>query len=116
MNHFLKSAVLLMAGGTLLTLSACSSVQSHAVGEETFYLTEYYNEPVTGFESWSLSRKAEELCPKGHHNILRKAGKPSEFAKQHFECLGDKNCEYALEWRIRCTERPEETFSIFGKS
>lgn len=106
----------MLAAVGLVGLSACSSVQTQKVDEETFYLTEYYNEPPVGFDSWSLRRQSKELCPKGYDSLLRKAGKPSEFAKQHFECVGGQDCTYALEWRIRCSDKPEEKFTIFGKS
>lgn len=116
MKPILKLAGLFVFGVTVSSLSACSTVQSQQVDEETFYLTEFYNEPVTGFDSWSLRRQAKESCPTGYVYLLRKAGKSSEFAKQHFECVGGKNCEYAMEWRIQCSDKPEEKFSFFGKS
>ncbi|MDG6778156.1 hypothetical protein QCB44_05500 [Thiomicrorhabdus sp. zzn3] len=112
----LNSAGLVAVALAVFNLSACSTAQTHKVDDETYYLTEYYSEPLTDFESWALRRQAKELCPTGYDYLLRKAGKPSEFAKQHFQCLGEKDCSYALEWRIRCVERPEEKFSIFGRT
>lgn len=97
-------------------LGGCSSAQVKEVDKEIFYLTDYYHEPVSGFDSWSLRRQAKAVCPSGYRYLLRTAGKPSEFAKQHFECVGGQDCRYALEWRIQCTGQPEEKFSIFGKS
>ena len=106
-----------MSAATILLLSGCSSTaQVQKIDEETFYLTQFYNEPVQGFESRSLRLKAEQLCPTGHHYLLRKAGKSSELAKEHASCASGANCEYALEWRIKCTDQPQEKFTIFGKS
>ncbi|WP_373020213.1 hypothetical protein [Thiomicrorhabdus sp.] len=116
MKPFFKMTGLVAAAATVLTLSACSTVKTQEIDKETYYLTEFYHEPFTTFESWSLRRKAKEFCPIGYKYLLRKAGKSSEFAKQHFECFGGKDCEYALEWRIQCTDQPEEKFSFFGKS
>ncbi len=110
----LSGAVLL--GVAAVALSGCSTAQIKEVDKETFYLTEYYSEPVSGFDSWSLRRQAKEVCPTGYRYLLRTAGKPSEFAKQHFECVSGKDCSYALEWRIQCSDQPQEKFSIFGKS
>jgi hypothetical protein len=116
----MKTVVKKLSGLALLSavvaLSACSTAQIKEVDKETFYLTEFYSEPVTGFDSWSLRRQAKEVCPTGYRYLLRTAGKPSEFAKQHFECVGGQDCTYALEWRIKCTDQPQEKFSIFGKS
>lgn len=117
MKPALKSTGLVALAAAAFTLSGCSTThQVQKISDETFYLTEFYNEPVQGFDSWSLRREAKELCPKGYHYLLRKAGKAGELAKEHASCASGANCEYALEWRIQCTDRPEEKFSIFGKS
>ncbi|MEA3404203.1 MAG: hypothetical protein U9R28_00500 [Pseudomonadota bacterium] len=117
MKPVLKSTGLLAFTVAALALSGCSTThQVQKINDETFYLTEFFNEPVQSFDSWSLRRQAKELCPKGHHSLLRKAGKASEMAKEHASCASGADCEYALEWRIQCTDRPEEKFTIFGKS
>ncbi len=116
MKPILKLTGLFTTVAAVLTMSACSTVQTQEIDKETFFLTEFYHEPFTSYDSWSLRRQAKDLCPTGYKYLLRKAGKSSEFAKQDFECIGGKNCEYALEWRIKCTDQPEEKFSFFGKS
>ena len=117
MKPVLKSAGLVISTATILLLAGCSTTaQVQKMDDETFTLTEFYNEPVQGFDSWSLRRQAKELCPKGHHYLLRKAGKASEMAAEHASCASGANCEYALEWRIKCTDQPQEKFTIFGKS
>ena len=108
---------LILGLASFLFLSGCSSTAHvQKMDEETFYLTKFYNEPVQGFERYSLRQKSEELCPKGYHFLLRTAGKTSEMAKEHVSCASGADCEYALEWRIKCTDQPQEAFSIFGKS
>lgn len=113
----LKTAGLLVSAVAVLTLAGCSSTaQVHKIDDETFTLTEFHNEPVQGFDSWFLRSKSQELCPKGYHHLLRKAGKSAELATEHASCASGKDCEYALEWRIKCTDQPQEKFTIFGKS
>ena len=106
-----------MGSAAILALTGCSTTaQVEKMGEQTYKLTAFYNEPVQGFDSWSLRSEAKQLCPTGHHYLLRKAGKASEMATNHASCVTGANCEYALEWRIKCTDQPQEKFTIFGKT
>lgn len=116
LQSVLKTAGLLVSVSTILALAGCSSAHVHKVDSETFTLTQFYNEPVQGFDSWSMRRESEALCPTGYHYLLRKAGKSSELASEHASCASGADCEYALEWRIKCTDQPQEKFTIFGKS
>jgi len=117
MKSVLKPAGLVIFASAMLVLSGCSTThQVQKMDDDTFYLTEFYHEPIQGFDSYSLRKEAKQLCPKGYHYLLRKAGKSSEMAKEHASCASGANCEYVLKWRIQCTDRPQEKFSIFGKS
>ena len=119
----LKAAGLIIGTTALLTLAGCSSIGKlqkvdsvEKVDDENFTLTKFYNEPVQGFDSWALRLRSQALCPTGYHYLLRKAGRSSELATEHATCASGTDCEYALEWRIKCTDQPQEKFTIFGKS
>ena len=117
MKPFLKSAGLLVSALAILALTGCaSSAKVQQIGEQRYKLTEYFNEPVMGFDSYSLRSEAQTLCPNGHQYLLRKATKPAELAKDGASCAAGANCEYALEWQIKCTDQPQEKFTIFGKT
>jgi len=117
MKPVLKSAGLLISSAAILALTGCSTTaQVEKMDDQIYKLVEFYNEPVQGFDSWSLRREAQTLCPTGHHYLLRKAGKSAEMATDHASCVSGANCEYALEWRIKCTDQPQEKFTIFGKT
>ncbi|GKT12044.1 MAG: hypothetical protein ISEC1_P1018 [Thiomicrorhabdus sp.] len=102
------------AGDSLQSLTG--NVQTKKMNEKTFHLTEFYHEPVTTFDSWSLRSKAREVCPGGYVYDSRQALKMGKFADTHSECANDASCGYALEWRIRCEDVPYEPFSLFGKT
>lgn len=117
MKPVLKSAGLLVSAAAILALTGCaSSAKVEQIGEQSYKLTEFYNEPVMGFDSRSLRSESQALCPTGHHYLLRKATKPAEMAKDGAACAAGANCEYALEWQIKCTDQPQEKFTIFGKT
>lgn len=105
-------------GFLISVLSACSSVQTQQLSaekdKEVYTLVDFYSEPP-GFESRSLRSESDELCPKGYSILNRHAGKPAEFGVDHVQCAAPGGCDYALQWRIQCTEKPEAPFSFFGK-
>lgn len=107
-------ASLVSAGNSLQ--SAMGSVQAVQVSEDTFDLIERYDEPVTGFDSWSMRVKAKQVCDEGYIYQSRHAFKEGEFAKSHEPCAEGESCRYTLEWRIKCKKVPYEPFSLFGKT
>lgn len=102
---------LLIAG----TMSACSSVQTQKVDDTHFNLTDTYNEPPRDLYSRSIVSKAEDLCPNGYDVLSKNAAKPAEFGYNDDQCSAYKACDYTLEWRIVCVDRPKEPFSLFGR-
>lgn len=96
--------------------SVTGNVETVKVDEQHFQLTEFYYEPVTTFDSWSLRAKAREVCPDGYVYQIRQALRAGEFAKSHEVCESEQACGYALQWKIQCKKVPYEPFSIFGKS
>lgn len=96
--------------------SVLGDVQAVQVSENTFDLTEWHDEPVTGFDSWSMRVKAKQVCDEGYIYQSRHAFKEGEFAKSHEPCVEGQACRYALEWRIQCKKVPYEPFSLFGKT
>ncbi len=96
--------------------SVMGSVQAVQVSENTFDLIERYDEPVTGFDSWSMRVKAKQVCNEGYIYQSRHAFKVGAFAKSHEPCVEGEACRYALEWRIQCKKVPYEPFSLFGKT
>lgn len=126
---------------TLAVLSGCSSMGSildstgealSATGEafhdvtgdvqviqmeaNVYDLTEFYHEPVKGFDSASMRSKARKVCNEGYIYRSRHATKPGELADNHAQCIEDQTCTYALTWRIECKKVPYEPFSLFGKT
>ncbi|BBP43484.1 hypothetical protein [Thiosulfativibrio zosterae] len=108
--------------GTLAVLflfTGCSSVQTQALqaedGEQRFLLQDFYHEPPQALESRSLASAAEDACPKGYDILLKQASKHAQFGQDHAQCASPGGCDFVLEWRIICAEKPEKKFSIFGK-
>lgn len=106
------------AGLFISVLTACSSVQTQQLSaeknKEIYTLVDTFLEPP-GFESHSLRSESEELCPKGYDILNRHAGKSAEFGIDHAQCVSPGGCDYALQWRIQCAEKPKAPFSFFGK-
>lgn len=97
-------------------LTACSSVQTVQKDKETFFITDFYDEPPVTFSSNSIENEAEEVCPLGYNILSKNAGKASEFEYNDFTCAAGASCGYVLEWRIQCEEKPQQETSIFGKT
>ncbi|WP_319379842.1 hypothetical protein [Thiomicrorhabdus sp.] len=135
-----KFGLSFLACSALFSLSGCSSISSgvESVGQGVYGIFESWEKtavevsaeplakdefllateksgPVTGFDSWPMRIKAREVCPDGYIYLSRQAQKQGEFADSLTQC-SDQNCDYKLEWRIRCQEVPEEPFSLFGKT
>lgn len=100
------------------TLVGCSSVQTQVLSNEEndqrFVLQEFYHEPPMALESRSLASAADKSCPTGYDVLLRQASKAGELGQNQVQCVSG-GCDYVLEWRIVCAEKPEKKFSIFGK-
>ena len=105
----------LASAGDSLQL-AMGSVQAVQVSEDVFDLIERFDEPIKGFDSWSMRVKAKQVCEEGYIYQSRHAFKEGEFAKSHEPCVEGQSCRYALEWRIKCKKVPYEPFSLFGKT
>lgn len=103
---------------SFLTLVGCSSVQTQTISTEEnnqrFVLKDFYHEPPISLESRSLASAADNACPTGYDILLRQASKNAELGQNHVQCASG-GCDYVLEWRIICAEKPEKKFSIFGK-
>lgn len=96
-------------------LSACSQTQVKKVDDTHYVLTHSYTDTPGDLSSHALASRSDELCPSGYHVTSKNAAKSSEFGYSDAQCAASKNCDYVLEWRIHCTEKPKEKFSIFGK-
>lgn len=95
-------------------LIGCSSVQTHKVDESHFELLAFYNEPPRDLSSKAIASQADEVCPQGYDVLSKTAEKAGELGVDDNQCAVSKACDYALQWRIVCVERPKEPFSIFG--
>jgi len=96
--------------------SMSGNVRAEKLDDQTYNLTEFYHEPVTTFDSWSMRAKAKSLCSEGYVYLSRNATKAGAFPEHHMQCLVDQSCDYALEWRVQCKQVPYEPFSLFGKT
>ena len=112
----MKSITKLVMAGLVVFLSRCSGVQTKEMGENVYYLTNFYNEPPTSFSSWSIESRADEVCPTGYDVLSKNAGKSGEFGYNDFACAAGQACDYVMEWRIRCSDKPKQETSIFGKT
>lgn len=105
----------LWAGMPLLfLLGSCSSVETKKVDETHFELVTFYNEPPRALSSSALISEAGEVCPEGYEVLSKTAGKSGDFGVDDAQCTGYKSCDYVLQWRIVCVDKPQEAFSIFG--
>ena len=100
----------------LVSISGCANVQVTDLTGDEYMIEQTRFEPPTSFESRALTSKAEQLCPKGYSYLLRQAYSDHEFAVHHGECATGADCEFKLQWRIRCGNIPREPFSLFGKT
>jgi predicted small secreted protein len=96
--------------------SMTGDVQVEEIEADNFKLSERFNEPVIGFDSFAMRAKAREVCPTGYTYQSRQATKAGEFATSHEQCAGTSSCTYTLEWRIKCEDVPYEPFTLFGKT
>ncbi|MGC9386343.1 MAG: hypothetical protein ACP5D0_05320 [Hydrogenovibrio sp.] len=106
----------LLPGLAVLVMSGCSSVESKPLAEDTYQIVRFYSEPPHDLDSISIENKASELCPLGYLVLSKNANKAGEFGYNGFSCAANQNCDYVLEWRVRCEDRAMPEFSIFGKT
>ncbi|MBD3612289.1 MAG: hypothetical protein HUJ13_07760 [Hydrogenovibrio crunogenus] len=112
----MKAITKIVMTGLVVMLAGCSGVQTKEVGKDVYYLTNFYNEPPRSFSSWSMESQADSLCPMGYDVLSKNAGKSGEFGYNDFACAAGQSCDYVLEWRIRCSDKPKQETSIFGKT
>lgn len=93
-----------------------TDVKVEKVDDERFNLSVTFHEPVKTLDSWALRIEAREVCPKGYIYLSRNARKTGGFAYSEAQCEAEMSCGYALEWRIKCEDVPNEPFSLFGKT
>jgi hypothetical protein len=110
----LKNLAFTLVAVTVL-LSGCSQIQTKKIDDTHFILTHSYNEPPRDLASRALASKASELCPSGYDVLSKNAAKKAEFGYSDDQCVAYKHCDYVLEWRISCADKPKDDFSIFGK-
>lgn len=110
--------VLWLVPGLVLVLSGCAQVSVNTLSDEKeeYELIQVRSEPPKDFESRTLRKQAEALCPTGYEYLLRQAQKSAEFVDHHAACAVGEDCGYELKWRIRCGDIPREPFSLFGKT
>lgn len=99
-----------------LTLTGCAQTKVTSLAPDEYVIEQTRHEPPMSYESRALTKQAEKLCPNGYSYLLRQNKAESDFAKHHGECAMGANCEYVLQWRIRCGNIPREPFSLFGKT
>lgn len=99
----------------MLVLSGCSQVQTKQLDDTHYVLSRSYTDTPGDLSSRALASRAEELCPEGYYTESKNASKAAEFGYSDEQCASGKHCDYRLEWRIQCVEKPKEKFSIFGK-
>lgn len=97
----------------MFLLFSCSSVESKKIAEKSYLLTQYSTEPPISLDTMSLKDKAWEVCPIGFDVITKNAYKKGELGLHHDQCVME-NCDFALQWKVVCTIKPKESFSIFG--
>ncbi len=103
-------ALLLLLG---MFLTGCTTVQSQPLkAEKTFLLSTQVQDAPTDFDYLRLRNKADEVCPKGYDIEGQAFGARGELPKSQLQCTG--GCEVTLQWKIHCTPREKEPFSIFG--
>ncbi len=100
---------------TAIVINGCSSVDTKKVDENHYNLVSYYNEPPRTLSSSALREESKQVCPNGYEVLSKSAGKTGTFGIDDAQCAAYKNCDYALQWRIVCVDKPEEAFSIFGR-
>ena len=108
-----KLSFMLLA--SIVLLSGCSQTQVKKVDNTNYVLTHPYNDTPGDLSSHALSSKADDLCPGGYYVLSKNAAKAAEFGYSDEQCASGKNCDYMLEWRIQCVDKPKDKFSIFGK-
>ncbi len=116
LNHVASSlgSSLVSAGESVQ--SAIGEVEAVQIDENLFTLSEWHDEPLTGFDSWAMRIKAKQVCHEGYIYESRHAFRAGELAKSHEQCVEGEPCRYLLEWRIQCKQVPYEPFSLFGKT
>lgn len=96
-----------------LFLTGCTAVQSQPLkAERTFLLSTQVQDAPTDFDYRRLRTKAEAVCPEGYDIQGQAFGARGELPKSPLQCAG--GCEVTLQWKIHCTSREKEPFSIFG--
>lgn len=95
--------------------AGCSQpVEVKKVDDKIYSLKSHVPGDAGSFRNSSLSDKADELCPKGFDVISKNIYQTEEIATTNLDCAGG-NCAYLMEWRLLCSHKPREPFSIFGK-
>lgn len=100
----------------LLLITGCANVEVTKLAEDEFLIEQIRFDPPISYESRALTKKADQLCPIGFSYLLRQAHSEHEFATDHQQCAVGQDCQFTLQWRIRCGNIPREPFSLFGKS
>jgi len=101
-------------GLTGLVMASCTQIQTTKVAEKTFVLTQPSNEPPLSLSTNRLEDKAWEVCPTGFDVLTKNGYKKGQLGLDHAQCVSGMDCDFTLEWKIKCSIRPREEYSIFG--
>jgi len=93
---------------------SCTSVQSKKLDKKTFILTQDSNEAPMSLSTRNLQNKAWEVCPIGFDVLTKNAYKKGSLGREHLQCVSGKHCDFVIEWKVVCTIKPKEEYSIFG--
>jgi len=94
-------------------LTGCTAVQTQPLStEKTFLLTTQVVDAPTDFDLYRMEKKAEAVCAEGYEIQSQSFGAQAELPASQLACV--KGCGMVLQWKIHCSPRKTEPFSIFG--
>lgn len=100
--------------GLIMLTTACTSVQTEKNDETHYTLQAHYSDPPRNMDSYAMRKQSKEVCPQGYEILTKSAEKSGPLGRDDAQCATSEKCDYTLQWRIVCVDKPEQPFSIFG--
>lgn len=90
------------------------AIADKSYGKE-YRLSRSVIDTIQELDNRAMHAKALTLCEQGYVKLSEQAISQRSLKDHTLECVSG-NCQYQLNWHIRCQDVPEQPFRFFGKT